>query len=445
MGRTYTRDDVLRLAPDAGSAKSGQDLAQVRKWNNLGGDGTAIWGECQGSGTKPYQVQVELAEPAFKCSCPSRKFPCKHGLGLLLIYATTPDALAAGEPPAWVQEWLASRQARAAKAEEKRSREPQPRDPATQAKRREKRLERNRAGISELSAWMCDIVRGGIGTVPTKGFDFFDGQARRMVDAQAPGAARLVRQLGSLAARGANWQQPFLEELSLLHLLARSVERFDALPDELRADVESALGAVTPAENLNSLPAVSDCWQVIAQEVEVEDRLRAQRTWLYGVRTKRAAMLLQFAHGASAFETGPSVGCQFEGEIVFFPGNGLRAAVRSATSAEPIAVLDGCEGWGAMLDRYSQALAVCPWLERICLPLCRVIPTKIDDRWWAIDADGAAMPVQIRDHAGFVLLAISGGHPVDIAAEYDGRLVQPLSVVSDGCWTSLSQTVAGDA
>jgi len=39
-----------------------------------------------------------LSEPAFKCSCPSRKFPCKHGLGLLLLYASDQAAFNVAEP-----------------------------------------------------------------------------------------------------------------------------------------------------------------------------------------------------------------------------------------------------------------------------------------------------------------------------------------------------------
>src|SRR5262249_22386792 len=154
---------------------------------------------------KPYQVQIDLTEPAFKCSCPSRKFPCRHGLGLLLIYAGIPEVIARAERPAWVVEWLSAREARAVKAAEKEASPPPPRDPAAQAKPREKRIDRARAGLGDLSIWMHDLVRAGIGTVSGKGFDFFDGQARRMVDAQAPGVARLVRELGSLAAQGAGW------------------------------------------------------------------------------------------------------------------------------------------------------------------------------------------------------------------------------------------------
>ena len=68
----WTAQRILQLAPDPASGKAGQGLASPRKWPSLGHDADAVWGECQGSGAKPYQVQVALAGPSFKCSCPSR-------------------------------------------------------------------------------------------------------------------------------------------------------------------------------------------------------------------------------------------------------------------------------------------------------------------------------------------------------------------------------------
>ncbi len=32
----------------------------------------AVCGLCQGSGKNPYQTQIDLIGPAFRCSCPSR-------------------------------------------------------------------------------------------------------------------------------------------------------------------------------------------------------------------------------------------------------------------------------------------------------------------------------------------------------------------------------------
>ena len=108
-------DEILQLAPDGSSAKAARDLMLPSKWPTLGVADAALWGECQGSGSKPYQVQVDPAGPAFHCTCPSRKFPCKHGLALLLLRAQNAAAFGQGEPPAWVAKWLASRQQRAEK------------------------------------------------------------------------------------------------------------------------------------------------------------------------------------------------------------------------------------------------------------------------------------------------------------------------------------------
>ena len=115
-----TREAVLALAPDEASAKAARGLISPAKWPLLGHDAQAAWGECQGSGSKPYQTQVDLSGPVFKCSCPSRKFPCKHGLALLLMRAQEPQRFSTtGAPPAWVSAWLDGRRERAEKQAQK--------------------------------------------------------------------------------------------------------------------------------------------------------------------------------------------------------------------------------------------------------------------------------------------------------------------------------------
>src|SRR5690349_3953168 len=104
MTIALTTEQIIAMAPDAASVKAGRDLAAPRKWVRLGRDEQAAWGECQGSGAAPYRTQVALSEPAYACACPSRKFPCKHALGLFLLMGAQPEALEAGEAPAWVSE-----------------------------------------------------------------------------------------------------------------------------------------------------------------------------------------------------------------------------------------------------------------------------------------------------------------------------------------------------
>src|SRR6185436_3617807 len=133
------------------SAKAGRGLASPRKWVTLGQNDRAVWGECQGSGSSPYQTQIDLSEPAFKCSCPSRKFPCKHGLGLFLLTDSDPKAFKQDAPPDWVSKWLETRGAKAEKKAKKAAEaEAAPPDAEAQAKRAAERAKKVAGGMAEL-------------------------------------------------------------------------------------------------------------------------------------------------------------------------------------------------------------------------------------------------------------------------------------------------------
>ena len=83
----WTAATVEALAPDASSVSAARKLARPAPWSETGADARAVWGLCRGSGARPYEVAVDADGPAFKCSCPSRKIPCKHALALLLLRA----------------------------------------------------------------------------------------------------------------------------------------------------------------------------------------------------------------------------------------------------------------------------------------------------------------------------------------------------------------------
>src|SRR6476469_839397 len=105
MALSFSTDQVATLAPDAAALAAGKKLATARVWRDTGHDERALWGECQGSAL--YQTRVDLTDFSAKCSCPSRKFPCKHALGLMLLFVASPSEVPSAATPEWVASWLA--------------------------------------------------------------------------------------------------------------------------------------------------------------------------------------------------------------------------------------------------------------------------------------------------------------------------------------------------
>jgi SWIM zinc finger len=427
QGWTIAR--VNQLAPDAGSAKAGQGLANPRHWVSSGLDGDALFGECQGSGSKPYQVRIDLAEPAFKCSCPSRKFPCKHAIGLLLMHAS--GSVSSALKPQWVEEWIAERATRAEKKKERAEAPPKPVDVEAQAKRKENRLERVGEGLAALRLWMTDLIRTGLTSVPSRGFAFFDEQARRLVDAQAPGAARRVQMLAGIASSGAGWQRTFLEQLSSLYLLINAFERRAILDDATAETVLATLGILRTQDDVLQLPAVRDRWQILSQEVRVEDRLRAQSVWIQGMQSQQRVLILSYAHGNQPLDASLVAGFEFDGDLCLFPGHTMRGVLKSRGDLLPITLLRPLLTIDSTLDAYSRARSQNPWTEGFAIALGSVVPERRGDRWIAIDSEDRSIQLNASDDVCWTLAAHAGGRPIDVVGHYDGIALRPDAVMAD--------------
>ncbi len=379
MGQTWTTKTVMALAPDASSATAARSCSAASKWVTLGRSESALWGEFQGSGSKPYQTQVDLREPAFKCSCPSRKFPCKHGLGIMLLLAERGESIALAEPPAWVAQWLEGRQSRAEKREVRATGagESKPPDPKAQAKRAAAREARIAAGLEELTAFLRDLLRQGLAAVQAKPEAFFAMPAARLVDAQAGGLARLVRGLGDLAASGEGWQSRMLSEIGRIHLIVQAYRNMTRLTAPAQAELRSLIGWTTAHEDLLNMPGVPGRWIVAAQTLEQEQKLTAQRTWLVERDSGRPAMVLSFAAGQAPLDRSLVVGSEIAAEMAYFPAaTPLRAIVKSREgSLSPADTLPGAT-LSAALESFSTALAASPWLAIWPMTLRDVIPLR---------------------------------------------------------------------
>jgi SWIM zinc finger len=417
----WDQAQVLALAPDSASERSARNLATARSWDAAGANGAAVWGECPGSGAAPYRTAVDLSgHPAYKCSCPSRKIPCKHALALLLLWSH--GGVKDGTPPEWAATWLNSR---AAKAGARTGGEPA--DPGAAQRRAEQREDRVRAGLDELDQWLADQVRHGLATTPNQGYAHWDGIAARMVDAQAPGIAERLRALAGIPHTGPGWESRLLEEYALLRLLAAAFRRQAEIGPALAGTVRSRIGfTVRQQDVLADGEHVTDTWQVLARRDLETERIRTRRTWLRGQDTGRFALLLSFAASGEVFDVSLRPGAVTEAELAFYPGAvPLRALAASQLPAKPGGRPHG-GSTGDLLAAYARALADDPWLDTWPAVLAGVTAARAPVPC-VHDPDGSAVPLHPGARDCWPLLAISAGRPVTLAAEWTPRGLWPLT------------------
>lgn len=398
----WTVREVLSFAPDSRSARAARALATAWPWSGMGATADLAWGNCQGSAPAPYHTFVTLAAPSFSCSCPSRKHPCKHALALLLLWAGG-QVPAAQEPPAWVR-------LRAAAGAERVTRRRVP-DPEAQARRAAARADRIGAGLEELDRWLHDLVRSGLASAQARPASFWGEMAARLVDAQAPGAAGLVRRLGGTLRSGAGWEGRALAQAGRLYLLARGWAGLADLDESAQAGVRARVGWPVPMEEVLARPTGCDRWHVAGRwetPLGEGERLRVQRTWLWGEAASQPALVLEFALPTSPFRSGLTPGTVMDAEVAFYPGPApLRAVVAAHRGLrEPMRQMPGWMTIEEAFAAHGDALARDPWLDRWPVLLRSVVACEGGLR----DAAGRLLPLRGLA-ADWRLVALSGGRP----------------------------------
>lgn len=421
VSQKWERGQVLGLAPDAASAKAAGGVAKPGRWAGLGCDGEAVWGECQGSGASAYRTCADLAGPAFRCSCPSRKIPCKHALGLLLLWSE--GTACAGPRPGWVAEWLEQRRDGAGRAAEHRAaRAPRTRDPKT-AERRERRVD---DGLAELDQWLCDQVAHGLAQAEKAPYRLWDDAARRLVDAQAGALAGLVRGLAAVP-RQPGWPDRLLEEYAMLRLLVQAHRRRDGLPAALRDTVRARVGFTVPQDDvLGEGERLRDRWSVTGSRDTAQEQLTTRRVWLRGRRTGRPALVLSFAAPGASLDSSLAVGTEVDAELAFYPGaQPLRALVAGRYGEAGAGAPEGTTVQG-FLDEHAAALARDPWLEPWPATLTGARLARAGGGGLHVaDEAGDAVPLLMGEP--WRLLAVSGGGPFTLSGEWTSQGLRPLA------------------
>ncbi|RKT51960.1 SWIM zinc finger family protein [Saccharothrix australiensis] len=410
---------VLALAPDSRVASSATRLAGSSGWTGSGRSAEALWGLCAGSGQSPYRVCVDLGDRATKCSCPSRKFPCKHALALQLRDAREP--LAVAEPPDWVVEWLARRQRTAAPVDA--SPEAELRRARAKEKTARERAEAVRGGVAGLADWLADVAGAGIAGLPARDAAWWHAIGARMVDAQAKGLASAVAELRAVvAAGGPTWAEDAADRLGGLHLLTRLAGGDSPV-------VRRRLGFAVAEEEVLAGEGWSDRWLPLLRLESDDGLVRTVRQWVWG---RAHGWVVAVRHAGGGARPVPPLPHGVEVRAVLHPYPDApphRVAVGEVVSEHAAEPVPAPADWRAALAAAAERLPADPWLRLHPLG-CGGVRLTADARH-LLDATGRGLPVR-GDLALDEAVAITGGEPFDAWGLWNGRELRLGAVAGPG-------------
>ena len=191
--RTFDEQAIVSIAPNANAVTNGRKLSSgnsfVKRMKSE--DDSLYFGECKGSGKSNYIVSIDFekeGEPVFRCTCPSRQFPCKHAIGLMFEMKEGKDFETADIP----QDIIDKRnkiEAKEKKKAEKEKNSDKPKKTSTVSKAaKTKKIKKQIEGLDLLKDLMNQITNAGVASCVDAAFDKkYDELAKQLGDFYLPG------------------------------------------------------------------------------------------------------------------------------------------------------------------------------------------------------------------------------------------------------------------
>jgi len=384
-------------------------------WQALGRSARGLWGECKGSAL--YQTRVDLLDYSSKCTCPSRKFPCKHALGLLFLAAAAAAQLTERDEPQWVADWLNQRQQKAqAKAQPA---EKKPVDEKAQAKRADARISAMLAGLDVTERWLHDLVQQGLAQSDLD--QQLKTAALRLQDAKAGALAERLRQIGAMSERQ---QSERIAQLGQVQWLIDLFRRRDQLSAAWRAEVDAWVGLSEREEEvLDSGERVSGEFFIAGVSSIEGERLREERTWLIEPGG-RSFLKLEFLFGAARGALFPA-GASVSGTLALYRACAAQRVLLAQTELKPTQVIPALHHINEALTLHAAQLARSPFCRTSAACVADLTVIAHQDSYWLHDRSGVALPIAAGE-AGLLAFLRTGAHPATIAFAHDGHCAQLL-------------------
>ena len=427
----WTTEQILGLAPDQFTLRASRGVADQQRWVSLHQDGATLWGIFPNGRQKTGETAVFLPSLSLTCSCNSRKFPCRHSVGLLLLWQQQAKQFTSHPPLRHLATWAKQQQ-----MQHNRSAEEHGRILLTQPPKQ--RLEQLQAGLHELELWLTDMVRHGLASLSDRPKSYWETMAHRLVDAQATALAQELRSMANIPITQPNWPEDYLKRIGRLYLIIQGFHNYDQLSAATQADLQTAVGWLP--QPTDEAEQHTDNWLVLGRQQELLGKQTRHITWLWGEASQKTAQLIEPGQTTRPAGTCLATDSVWHGTLRFAPGNWPQLATRQGglhQQTQPIQPRDFATIQHAT-QVYSQALAANPWLTHFPMLLHSILPNQEQTGWQISDQTGTHLPLPEKFAYGWHLAALAGGVPsLTIFGVWNGRFLQPLSVNINNRWQDI--------
>ena len=198
-----TEEFVRSAAPNSAAVSNGQKISRTGGFVKLckTADETLIFGECSGSGKNPYHTSVDFSgdSPVFRCSCPSRQFPCKHSLAIMYDWLAKKEFTVEEVPEdvASKREKLAKKAEKAANPDLNAEKKPPKQNKAAA----EKKLRKQAEGLDLAENFVNDLMNRGVSSVNRSSAAQYKALAKQLGDYYLPEPQAIMTEIVSAAER----------------------------------------------------------------------------------------------------------------------------------------------------------------------------------------------------------------------------------------------------
>ena len=305
----WTVETVEGLAPDAASVTAARNSRGPGRGPRRGFDERAVWGLCRDRARG--RTRRRWTSPGRRTSAPARRGSSPASTRWRCCCCGAGGDVPAGAAAEWV-DGVAGRRVRGGGRSGARRAGARPRGRGDGGRGRARSGWRAGSRIcGDGCATRCAAGSAPGGCAPgTSGTRSRRGSSTRRRRARLRGCGRWAA-----SRRGGpdGWPERLLSGLGLLHLLCEAYVRADG---PVATTCARCSGSTWRGGGPGGA-ARSDRWMVLARVVIEQERLRVQRTWLWGVATGRPALLLDFAPLGAPLSPRP------------VPGSASRASWRS--------------------------------------------------------------------------------------------------------------------